>query len=79
MPGRPQTLGILACALLLGASGLSACRKRESPEAARARARKVFLENQLKGLRDLVSKAERGEIVTADQIAISLEEREFLH
>jgi len=73
---------LVAGAMLLVLAGAPACRKRESPEAARARARKVFLESQIAGLEDLVAKAERGEIVTADQIAISVEEgvaRELLN
>ena len=73
---------LVLLALVSAAGGLSACRPREPPEAARARARKAFLESQIVSLRGLVAKAERGEIVTADQIAISVEEsaaREILN
>lgn len=49
---------------------------------ALARASKSFLEEQVKGLHELIAKAERGELVTADQIAVSVEEsvaRELLN
>ena len=73
---------LAACALLLAAGGLPACVKREPPEAARARARKAFLESQIVGMKELVAKVERGEVVTADQVAISVDEvvaRELLN
>jgi hypothetical protein len=78
---RPTPRALLACGLVLALAGAS-CAKRDTPEEARARTRKVFLQNQLKGLEDLVAKAERGETVTADQIAISVDEdvaRELLN
>jgi hypothetical protein len=69
----------LALAVLLGAP---ACRVRESPDAAKAKVQKEFLEKQLVSLQELLAKAERGELVTADQIAISVDEgvaREILN
>jgi hypothetical protein len=53
---------------------VAACRVRESYEAVTAKSRKVFLESQLVDLEALLAKAERGELVTADQIAISIDE-----
>jgi hypothetical protein len=58
------------------------CRIRESPEAVRAKVAKEFLERQLVSLEALLQKAERGELVTADQIAIGVDEavaREILN
>jgi hypothetical protein len=63
-------------------AGPLACRAREPPEAARARVTKAFLEAQVAGLQGLIGKAERGELVTADQIAVGVEEgvaRELLN
>lgn len=71
----------LALAVAVLVSG-PACRVRESSEAARAKAQKAFLEEQLSGLRELLARAERGELVTTDQIAISVDEgvaREILN
>jgi hypothetical protein len=47
---------------------------RESPEAARARVGRDYLVSQIAGLKDLLAKAERGELVTAGQIAVGVEE-----
>lgn len=47
-----------------------------------ARTTKAFVEAQVAGLQELIGKAERGELVTADQIAVSVEEsvaRELLN
>lgn len=52
----------------------AACRPAEAPEAARARSQKAFLQRQIAGLEELLGKAERGELVTLDQIAIGIEE-----
>lgn len=57
--------------LLIGGGG---CRVRETPEAARAKASKLFLQKQIASLEDLVAKARRGDLVTADQIAIGVDE-----
>jgi hypothetical protein len=54
--------------------GVSACRVRESPEDARAKAQKQFLETQVASLQELVGRAERGELATADRIAIGVQE-----
>jgi hypothetical protein len=48
---------------------------REPPEAARARAQKAFVERQIGSLEELLAKARRGELVTADQIAIGVDEQ----
>jgi predicted transcriptional regulator len=64
----------LVSSLLVGLVALAGCGPRDSPEAARARVRKAFLEKQIAGLHELVAKAERGEVVTTDQIAISVDE-----
>jgi hypothetical protein len=66
---------LLKPAALIAAILLSAgCRMRESPEAARAKASKVLLENQLVSLRQLLGRSERGELVTSNQIAIGIDE-----
>lgn len=58
------------------------CRQREPTDWARAKAKKAYLDQQVAALTDLLAKAERGELVTADQIAIGIEEevaREILN
>jgi hypothetical protein len=65
----------LLVALLATAAGASACRKREPPDHARERMRKQVLEKQLVELEELRGKAERGELVRADQIAVSIGEK----
>jgi hypothetical protein len=69
-----------ACLALALAAG--ACRVRETPEAVRAKVSKEFLERQIVGLEELLAKDRRGELVTADQIAIGIDEavaREILN
>lgn len=47
-----------------------------------ARVTRTFLEAQVSGLQELIAKAERGELVTADQLAVSVDEsvaRELLN
>lgn len=58
--------------LVLAAS--AACRVRETPEAVRAKVTKEFLEKQIASLEELLAKARRGELVTANQIAIGVDE-----
>lgn len=65
------TLAAIPVAILLG----TACRWAESPEARRAHSEKEFLERQIDSLQVVVGKAERGELVTLDQIAIGVDER----
>ncbi len=63
-------------------AGGAACRVREAPEAAKAKVQKEFLEKQIASLQELLAKAKRGELVTTDQIAISIDEgvaREILN
>jgi hypothetical protein len=60
-------------------SGLAAicalgCQKREPPEAALARSTATFRRSQIEGLEALIAKAEKGELVTTDQIAIGISE-----
>jgi hypothetical protein len=74
---RPALILILALPL-----GPAACRVRETPDAARAKVQKVALEKQLESLQVLLEKAERGELVTAEQVAIGVDEtvaREILN
>ena len=66
-PLRP----LLAATLL----ALGACHRAEPPEVVRARSRQQFLLKQVAGLHELVAKAERGELVTLDQIAIGINEQ----
>ncbi|HET7291302.1 MAG TPA: hypothetical protein VFM88_02660 [Vicinamibacteria bacterium] len=70
MIARPWLALAVAAALLSGA----ACRRREPPEAVRARANAAFLESQLASLEALVAKAEAGELKTRDHIAIGISE-----
>jgi hypothetical protein len=69
----PSRLISGAIALAVLAAG-PACRVREPAEAARAKATKDFLEQQLEGLQRHLARAERGELVTTDQIAIGVDE-----
>lgn len=69
---RGTRLSAVVVALLLATA---ACRPREPPEAARARAQKDFLQSQIASLEALLAKAERGELVTLEQIAIGVEEK----
>jgi hypothetical protein len=60
----------------------SGCRERDTPEVAKERVRKAFLERQVQGLRELREKARRGELVTTGQIALGVDEgvaREILN
>jgi hypothetical protein len=50
------------------------CRRREPPEAARARASAAFLHQQIQSLEPLVAKAEKGDLDTQGQIAIAVSE-----
>lgn len=70
-PTRRATRAAIAVALLLGL----ACRQGEPPEARRAHSEKEFLERQIDALQVLVGRAERGELVTLDQIAIGVDEQ----
>jgi hypothetical protein len=65
----------VSLALALGLALLvPACGQRESLEDARARAMETVLLSQLADLRKLVAKAESGELVTEDRIAIGITE-----
>jgi len=66
-----------ACALVAAlccAYAFGGCRRRESPEAARARAGAAFLRQQVSGLEALVAKAEGEGLETQDQIAVGISE-----
>jgi hypothetical protein len=65
---------LLAIASLCVAVLVVGCRRREPPEAARARAQAQFLQQQLRGMEALVAKAEGGGLETQDQIAIGISE-----
>ena len=74
-----RRLGCLWLVVLVAAAG---CRIRESPQDVRAKASKQFLEAQLQSLQQLVDRAERGELTSADRIAIGVDEavaREILN
>jgi hypothetical protein len=60
--------GLIAVALLAG------CRKREPAEVTRKRSQATFLRGQIASLQKLVARAEKGELVTTDQIAIGISE-----
>jgi hypothetical protein len=60
----------VACALLL----LGGCARRESPEDTLARSKAAFLRSQIAGLEKTIGQVERGEITTADQVAIGVSE-----
>jgi hypothetical protein len=62
-------------ALALGVAGiLLGCRPRELPEAARDRAFETFLRRQIADTRELLARAESGQLVTKDRIAIGITE-----
>jgi hypothetical protein len=50
------------------------CHKREPPEAVVARSTAAFRRGQVESLEALVAKAESGDLVTGDQIAIGISE-----
>ena len=63
----------------IAASGLAAifalgCQKREPPEAALARTTATFRRAQIESLETMIAQAEKGELVTTDQIAIGISE-----
>ena len=58
----------LAAILALG------CQKREPPEAALARTTATFRRAQIESLETMIAQAEKGELVTTDQIAIGISE-----
>jgi hypothetical protein len=66
--GRRIAAGGLAAVLALG------CHKREPPEATLARTTATFRRAQIESLETLVAQAEKGELVTTDQIAIGISE-----
>jgi hypothetical protein len=79
-PLARRVVALLAAAACLSLS--AGCRQREPPEWARAKTKKAYLDQQVAALTDLLAKAERGEVVTADQIAIGIDEdvaREILN
>jgi len=59
----------VCCVALLGG-----CRRREPPEAARARANARLLGEQIRSLEALVAKAEAGELDTDQQVAVAVSE-----
>jgi hypothetical protein len=75
---RPAASSAVA-ATLVAALG---CQKREPPEAALARSTAEFRRQQIESLEELIARAEKGELVTAGQIAIGISEdaaRTFLN
>jgi hypothetical protein len=67
--GALALVAAVSCAGLLGA-----CRRRETPDAARARAHAAFLHRQIEGFEALVAKAEGGGLETHGQIAVGVSE-----
>jgi hypothetical protein len=65
-------LGLVA---LVGIAGLVACRRPEPAEWRKARAEKESLQRELVGFAELQGKADRGQLLTPDQIAIGVDER----
>jgi hypothetical protein len=63
-------LALAVCVALL----LPACRRRESVEAARDRATEQYLTVEIADLQELIARAESGELVTRDRIAIGIAE-----
>ena len=59
---------------VLVAAVLPACHRRESVEVTRDRVSETFLTQQIADLRSLISKAESGELVTQDRVAIGIAE-----
>jgi hypothetical protein len=71
---RPLGAGLALLASIPCVLAQPACRRRESVEAARARATERFLEAQVTELKELVGKAESGHLVTKDRIVIGIAE-----
>jgi hypothetical protein len=80
----PPRRGAIARAALRGTVLLSflcsfvlagGCRRREPPEVSRLRAQAQYLQEQVESLEALVGKAERGELDTQSQIAVSVSEK----
>jgi hypothetical protein len=68
-PNRSVVVAVLIASALVGG-----CHKREAPEVARKRAQAEFRRGQIASLEDLIAKAEKGELVTNDLIAIGISE-----
>lgn len=68
-----RTSSVIAAGLIAAALG-SGCHKREAPEVALKRAQAVFRREQIASLEKLIAKAEKGELVTSDLIAIGISE-----
>jgi hypothetical protein len=70
-----RTSPVATAGILLLAFGVAGgCRRREPPEAARARASAAFLRQQIQSLEPLVAKTEKGDLDTQEQIAIAVSE-----
>ncbi len=67
--------GRLALLALFGIAGLAACRRPEPDAWKKARAEKESLQRELVGFAELQRKADRGQLLTPDQIAIGVDER----
>ena len=65
---------LFAVTVLVAAATL-ACRAKEPPESARARANKAFLEAQIGGLHQFIGKLERGELGVGKHIAVAVGEK----
>ena len=72
-------VGRLSTSQRIVVSGLAAivalgCQRREPPEATLARTTATFRRAQIESLEALIAQAEKGELVTTDQIAIGISE-----
>jgi len=66
--------GFAVAATLIAATLALGCHKREPPEAVMARSTAASRRGQIESLEKLIAQAERGELVTTDQIAIGISE-----
>jgi len=60
--------------MLIAAILAMGCHRREPPEAVEARSTAAFRRSQIASLEQLLAQAERGELVTTDDIAIGISE-----
>jgi len=78
MAARARTSGPEArtalAAVAFAIMGAVGCGRSEAPEATLARSSAAFRRAQIANLEALIAKAEKGEVVTSDQIAIGISE-----
>jgi hypothetical protein len=71
---RIRSVRAVLAAGAIALAGASGCARSEPPEATLARSSATFRRSQIANLEALIAKAEKGEVVTNDQIAIGISE-----